>query len=473
MRNILVIALLCFCDYSFSQITITSFDKKAELKVLKPPQYDSLKEFESYDYFKSGNQFYTYDPKYPPTEDLYYKQYIGLKIFYPPCENERFTTFFSNKPSFIRIDKPIDGKDIDSLMTFQYKPIFIYSGTDSRDTNAAAKIKEYDSRSIDFYTKCSDLGNKYYTIIDFLNKDSLINLRDRMGNAINYDTLKQRKIYQEYINDDFVRTGIGFLLKDDISGDTLYSLGSSIKNSSSYFSDGFILVPYFVKQKQMFDGKTFVALTKHAEDSRHEEVTFKDLITNKDITLEHGSKWKCEVTLLDYNKANKNNLEHDEENNLQNYAISYVFRSGEKTISLFDMTIIPYNSIVESSHGSYTSYAFKLADVYANEENLKRLKKDELIARQKKVEQSRMFNERAIKEKFRNDCIDKFGQENGNLIAQGKIKIGMTSEMCETAWGMPFDSYKTTTVSNITENWYYGWKRSLHFFNGILIRIDE
>jgi hypothetical protein len=48
----------------------------------------------------------------------------------------------------------------------------------------------------------------------------------------------------------------------------------------------------------------------------------------------------------------------------------------------------------------------------------------------------------------------------------------MTVEMCEVAWGKPFDKSSTITSDQKAEIWSYGWKRSLYFVNGILKRIE-
>ena len=70
-------------------------------------------------------------------------------------------------------------------------------------------------------------------------------------------------------------------------------------------------------------------------------------------------------------------------------------------------------------------------------------------------------------------CIQRFGEVNGNLIFQGKVKIGMTKEMCETAWGKSLWSSKTTTEHGTIEILYYGYGYSLYFDNGILKIINE
>ena len=95
------------------------------------------------------------------------------------------------------------------------------------------------------------------------------------------------------------------------------------------------------------------------------------------------------------------------------------------------------------------------------------------MAKRKQEELLKKENERKIIESRRKECISKFGDQNGELIAQGKVKIGMTTEMCKYAWGKPIWTSKTTTSNRVSEDWYYGFISSLHFENGFLKRIEE
>ena len=65
----------------------------------------------------------------------------------------------------------------------------------------------------------------------------------------------------------------------------------------------------------------------------------------------------------------------------------------------------------------------------------------------------------------------KFGQENFDRILQGKVKIGMTKEMCKLAWGEPKKINETITSGKKTEQWVYS-DIYLYFDNGILTAIQ-
>ncbi len=65
----------------------------------------------------------------------------------------------------------------------------------------------------------------------------------------------------------------------------------------------------------------------------------------------------------------------------------------------------------------------------------------------------------------------KFGETIWNIILAGKVKIGMTKEMCKLSWGEPQDINKTITSGNIKEQWVYS-NNYLYFDNGILTVIQ-
>lgn len=71
------------------------------------------------------------------------------------------------------------------------------------------------------------------------------------------------------------------------------------------------------------------------------------------------------------------------------------------------------------------------------------------------------------------EMIKKYGQNRGTMIAEGKVQIGMTKQMCLDSWGEPND-VNTTIVANKThEQWVYGYDRYLYFDNGILTAIQQ
>lgn len=69
----------------------------------------------------------------------------------------------------------------------------------------------------------------------------------------------------------------------------------------------------------------------------------------------------------------------------------------------------------------------------------------------------------AEKNKRKADLTRKYGASTTNLILQGKIRIGMTKNICRDSWGEPDSINKTITKYGTTEQWVYGY--SYVYFN--------
>ena len=80
--------------------------------------------------------------------------------------------------------------------------------------------------------------------------------------------------------------------------------------------------------------------------------------------------------------------------------------------------------------------------------------------------------ERLAKERLA-DLTKRFGAKNAKIIADGKVSIGFTQEMCKEALGEP--DYINTTQNMFTslEQWVYGHDLYLYFQKGKLQSIDE
>ena len=74
-----------FYNFSYSQITIGSIEKKEEVKkVVEAPPYDGLEIFKPY-----GRYYHPATPKSDkPTKQDYYDRYTGVKIYYPSYTND-------------------------------------------------------------------------------------------------------------------------------------------------------------------------------------------------------------------------------------------------------------------------------------------------------------------------------------------------------------------------------------------------
>ena len=92
-----------------------------------------------------------------------------------------------------------------------------------------------------------------------------------------------------------------------------------------------------------------------------------------------------------------------------------------------------------------------------------------VLAQKEQKDQTR----KAELQKRKASLIKKYGHTNGTLISEGKVRIGMTKEMCRESWGEPEDINKTTSSYGTHEQWVYGYGSYLYFENGKLTTIQN
>jgi hypothetical protein len=71
-------------------------------------------------------------------------------------------------------------------------------------------------------------------------------------------------------------------------------------------------------------------------------------------------------------------------------------------------------------------------------------------------------------EKRKNEILKKYGSTNGQKILDGKIWLGMTSEMAKESWGAPYDINRTAGSFGVREQWVYKNDQYLYFEDSIL-----
>ena len=401
-----IILFILFFNTSllYSQVTITEIERSEETIVLKSPPYDSLKKW---------------DNDYP-------QQYIGLQIYFPPKStfilnnsdiessfNENF--LFSIKPSTIK-----------NHITYIYKPV----------------IYNINSKSY-FVSDSNEVCNHYFTILKIIYDNNLNELLYKMNTTSS--AFKLDLGHTSFSDEEGYFINYMLLIRNDKTGDSLYCTNI----------EKFILVPYFIKQKQIYQKKYLIyddEIYIHGGKNQNREeydpryiVRYIDknndeTISGKKVELKVGSKWYCkEVTLLK-----------------PHYDINYILQNdNDEQIALTNIE------------------GFTLIQDYIKRKADKKLPKQPLISKSKKEDLLKKVTERKVYEKHKKECISKFGQDFGALIAQGKVKIGMTKEMCKYSWGDPLWSNKTTTENVIYDTWYYRLGYSLYFVNGILKVINE
>ena len=402
------IFLLANINSLYSQVTITEIEKIEEKIISKPVAYDSINDW--------GNN-------HEKVSD--YKQYIGLQIYLPP----KFERPDPKNPKHCVNNFLFSLKRNDSLKTFVYKP-FTYNYSEYMGSYEPIRTKTI---------VCSDpneINNTYFTILDVIYGEKLHSYLSSLE-RIEYDSECQGfKTIRDYM----------FLLKNDKTGDLLYSPGDNFRGRISHDMD-FILVPYFVKQKSLYQGVDFIfdednthTMSDSRQIEKYEDNSGYEREREKVVIINPKSKWRCsDVTLLK-----------------PSYELHYILNNDKgEQIALTTLS------------------GFIDAKSYTKREADKKQQYQQLAAKNKQEELLTKEKEKRTFEKHRYECISKFGQQTGELIAHGKVRINMTKEMCKDSWGTPFSSDKTITESEVYEDWYYWYGYRLHFVNGLLKRIDE
>ncbi len=334
-----------------------------------------------------------------------YYQYVGQKLFLLP-KSHKYTKSTSE----------VVGEY--SLMDYStYIQLYIKN----KEEIAKQKTNVYKPLFVSPKTQWSDgaavskheeVESKYYTIIDIIDYYKKSKLKECCSTGLHLE----------------------FTLKNDGNGDTLYW-----HIDANYLDDEnipFMTAAYYEKQKYCFKDKTFIA--------DRDMQNLVELSTGKNISANKNSEWKCtEVSLLELESFKF----------FQPYYILKDNNGNEIKIKL----------------GNKDGFITK--EEFIERERLKKLKQEELIAEQKKREQERIDNEKKENERqaiFKSNCINQYGEKYGEPISQGKVLLGMTTEMCKLAWGEALEVNGTVVNGLRHEQWVYSWKHYLYFDNGIL-----
>lgn len=280
-----------------------------------------------------------------------------------------------------------------------------------------AYSNEFNKTSTIFFTDSSpikyltweEVGDKYYTILKI------------------YPSLDKTQYYDRVKQDKNVGLGLsGALLlglKDETTGQTIYSVEPD-------YSNRFILVPYFLKIQQLLKDNTLVA-SDYISARKFPDV-------DEFFSVNEKTELTGEFTLIRSEVLGKaNNPDSDE-----SIILVYILRNNENAFLLFN----------DNQRGRPV-----FSDVIMFKEDLQ------------KQESKKIAEEKARIDGY----VKKYGAEYGKLIAKNQIKIGMTKQMCEDAWGNTFDKKRYTDSAEEKEIWKYVGKGRLIFVNGILTNIIE
>lgn len=259
------------------------------------------------------------------------------------------------------------------------------------------------------YLTWEEVGDKYYTILKI------------------HPTLDKTQYYERVKKDKNIGLGLsGALLlelKDETTGQIIHSVEYD-------YSDRFILVPYFVKRQQLLKNNTLVA-SDYISARKFPNV-------DEFLRVNEKTELSGEFTLIRSEVLGKSNNPDSDESVI----LVYLLKNNENTFILFN----------DSQKGRPV-----FSDVIMFKDDLE------------KQESRKIAEEKARVDGY----VKKYGAEYGKLVAKNQVKIGMTKQMCEDAWGTTFDKKRFTDSAEEKEIWRYVGKGRLIFVNGILTNIIE
>lgn len=151
------------------------------------------------------------------------------------------------------------------------------------------------------------------------------------------------------------------------------------------------------------------------------------------------------------------------------YAVpSFVFEKKEDSVQIYmPLTRYPAPFGVEGyAHRGDRAFVDELLltpaeAVYAQRAEEERQREEARIQREKEEREHKA------------SLYRKYGKQTAGLILAGKVRIGMTREMCREAWGSPDDINRSSGSWGVHEQWVYGLGSYLYFENGILSSIQN
>lgn len=242
-------------------------------------------------------------------------------------------------------------------------------------------------------------------------------------------------------------------------------------NSVNDYSPSIMMMSYIEKLSEKYVGKKF-----HAKDPTFlRTYLFKDLATGKyeyaagdlictDISLVKGKKsdslrydddyydfWCTDIRLFFTDSTGK---EFSVDPNITADAYRYSISGLNKTN-------------LEGYEYSNMYYEVQLDDLILAEDYYAQ-KEAERIA-----EENRIAEEQRKQAERKASLIKKYGKTYADLILQGKVRIGMSAEMCREAWGTPDDINRSSGIWGVHEQWCYDWGGYLYMENGKLTAIQN
>lgn len=301
----------------------------------------------------------------------------------------------------------------------------------------------------------------YYIISGYVFCDeNTRNLLKRFGiNDYNGESGKIKELKEEvlrYGKKASVKGFLDYVELTSLDGTTKFYINTWRNVPYSYMEsalrDDVVLLRYYNEIKNKYIGKKVVCF----EDNHGDWVRKTIGTIEKDALREE--KFKLQDSIFVFKDVVLKNGHF--------YCILEGDKTGSFALEASKLTNVLYNG--------YDDYEYlQTLDDYIAEKKKERLSKQQREIEERQRKQLAEQEKVRMKEAFEQRMIEKYGSQNGNLVARKQVSIGMTKEMCRDAWGRPMNTYRTTTQYGQSEVWCYNYKTKVYFYNGKVVQIDD
>jgi len=437
MRILLTSLALLISIISFSQ-TIGVRSLEPTKKEVNLPCYDTSSVY--LDLSKLSENIHYYD-----NQPILISPNTGDKVSYThyKCFLVKDSIEMHNHPDTVWLKKRKKVKPGDFYVTYPktltYKPDYVENGVVRTIGENSYPTYAFE-RLTGFYTPSEYIDGKTFTIIGVSKLESssveskyCFHLIDSDGFKVDFYCTKSFRYYEK----------------------------------EEYFPS-ILMVSYIDKYRTMYVDKVF-----HAKDvSKYSSTVylFQDIASEKYFTAD-GDLTCVDLSLI----RGKSSLAKLDDDYQPIYGTDIRLFFKDKEGNEFCIPIeSKYNYSLSLSKSEYEDYTYGkmyyqiqldnmilASDYYAQKEA-------ERIA-----EENRIAEEQRQKAERKARLTKKYGKTYADLILQGKVRIGMTAEMCREAWGVPDDINRSSGSWGVHEQWCYDWGGYLYMENGKLTSIQN
>lgn len=514
-KHFFLFAMLCFTVEAYAQLNMTALEEPqsqlGSLQVLGKSDFDVDKYFMPADSILFDNQHYYFDIKHNPIGKIFYVT-PNFKALNPPKNGfKKVIAFYVNHDS--------KTKGYKQLMSDYYEVIGCIRFKDQFDKHMETMVTYQIVETEDIF---QDFAQRFEESMSYANLPLIADYERSVLISKNSNYYGQPILLLQSKNGDifYIRdTDNEFHGKETVKVPYYNILGNPVENKATYKVEedwGKVFVTAKIEPKNPTQSNiTFVSVPFYEQlckDIKGQEV----LIVSQEEFMQDArtnAPFKSIHTDDPISKCKRNT----ETGEISYPEIKYckclnIYVSNEEVFGQFEYEgarftlAIPHliiNNKIKmlnfSPHWQGLTpnpekqvYGRKVADTRGYEyfivsrkrvEEIQAAELEELRFEIMSMEQQRLAREKQIAEEnaryereeqeYRASLVAIYGEKYGNLIADRKVAIGMTEEMCRKAWGRPHDKYNTTTKWGVSSVWVYNYKTSLYFYNGELTQIDN